>query len=182
MTVYVDAPHTFIFGEPTFRLRLDRMIDPTNPRCIAYGLQNSSTAESDTAGKDDMTTRRLVAFTRHLGYGRFILFNPHTYRASTPTRLYHWLETESSLAERDAYKASALDTARAICREADTVVVASGECLFHDRWVQSFWRTIGAEFPLFCLGLTLAGAPIHPAARGKSRLPDAVTLKPWKPQ
>lgn len=33
--------------------------------------------------------------------------------------------------------------------------------------------------PLHCLGTTMNGAPIHPLARGKHRVPDDVQRRPW---
>lgn len=33
--------------------------------------------------------------------------------------------------------------------------------------------------PLHCLGTTMTGAPIHPLARGKHRVPDDVQRRPW---
>jgi hypothetical protein len=180
------AAPSFAFDEPLHRRYLIRIVEPANPLPLAIGMQNPSTAEAEIAGKDDPTSRRLIDFTHHLGFGRYIGFNPHTRRAAQPAALYRWYENETSLAEREAYKHNALRLAIAICRDTivdgGKVVAASGNCYWEDPWVRRFWQLIAADnIPLYVFGLTGSGAPIHPMARGKHRLPDAVTLHLWKP-
>jgi hypothetical protein len=180
MTSSPIVERQFVFSEPLFRVRLDRIIDPVNPRVAAVGMQNSSTAESDAGGKNDPTILRLNTFLRHLGYGRYIAFNPHPFRASQPSALYKWYD-DLGLEERHAYREWSLTIAREICREADTVVAASGNCYLEDDWIKTFWRALGTDFPLYAFGFTNGGAPKHPMARGKARLPDAATLTQWVP-
>lgn len=48
-----------------------------------------------------------------------------------------------------------------------------------DAVFQAAWEAAGCP-PLHCLALTVSGAPRHPMARGRSRIPDDVTPQPWR--
>lgn len=154
-----------------YRYRLTRSdiasgtwLDVHEPRLV-WIMLNPSTADETT---DDPTIRRVMAFTRRLGYNALTVVNLYALRSTDPRGL--WLAEDPVGPENDAVLA---DEAWAAVLDDAPIVAAWGANARPDRVAQVLALPHLAP-RLHALGVTKSGAPRHPLyLRG-----DA-PLSPW---
>lgn len=153
----------------------------SGPSILWCGL-NPSTADGT---KDDPTMLREIWFSYRWGFGSLVKVNIYPFRASKPADLFRWRVSP-------AYDDAVGENFAAIhdeIQKADIFVAAWGNgAMLPDVVDLVYGLAIQTEFdedfkmpPLKCLGLTKHGAPIHPLARGKHRVPDDAKLIDWTP-
>lgn len=149
-----------------YRYTLLDVWDARKPRVMFIGL-NPSTADEY---KLDPTLKRIREWSEKWGFGSFVMTNLFAFRSPHPTVMEaqedpvgpgndQWLIESAELSNQvvaawgngGAYR----DRAKAVC-------------------------TLFRDVPLYCLGTTDSGAPTHPMARGKHRVPDNIQLRPWR--
>lgn len=157
-----------------YRYRLTRGTKPF----VSWLMLNPSTAD---AREDDPTIRRCVRFAMDWGYKGIYVVNIYPYRTSSPAECRMMDEyggVDDALAIgfnlpyiSDASAASALR------------MVAFGANVWSDSMVSHVIRRYAqggtSRRPLFCLGTTQRGWPVHPMARGRHRVPSDRIPQPW---
>jgi hypothetical protein len=136
-----------------------------------YAMMNPSGADHRFGDATVMKTSRI---SKRLGYGGQIVVNACAYRGVQPKML---------LAVADPVGPKNLATIERMARDASLIVVAHGNLppsLQHhaDAMVAVLQRSTK---PLFVLGLSGDGVPMHPLARGKSAIRENVIPQPWTP-
>jgi len=148
-----------------YRYHLSRVWDPARPRLIVCML-NPSNAD---AARDDPTVLVLIHFAMAWGYGGIEIVNLRAWRTSRPRDLF-----EAEHAGCDTAGPRNLDWWDNVRGYALTnnvpILVAWGNSA-PPAAVKAFLAAMGPKIPLICLGRTASGAPIHPAARGRHRVP-----------
>lgn len=164
------------------RLTLTRAWNDALPKVCFIGL-NPSTA--DHLG-DDPTVRRWIHFARAWGYGGFVAVNLYPFRSATPAECRKWADWESNGPDWYA-RDDILSNIDVIAREAkaaDLVVACWGNNAWDDTLVEHVIESVmDGEEPwpsLYWFGGTKSGAPIHPMARGKHRIPDHRLPLVWR--
>ena len=178
----MNAPLTDLLGQPIMRrsahfpaigLResLSRDWGP-GPRAFVLGC-NPSTAD---ALRDDPTTLWLTAWFTLFGFGGYDLGNLYPFCTSDPAECRRISEAgwSGEWHDRDAMQHN-LDTVARMAKAADQVFVCFGAIAWDDMWIHEVVEAIqcGDEpWPdLWSWGTTASGAPKHPMARGKHRIP-----------
>lgn len=136
---------------------------------LTFVMLNPSTAD---AQDDDPTIRRCIGFARRGGYGGLVVVNLYALRSTDPKGLWKVEDPVGPLNN---------EVLSLVLRGNATVgipVVAAWGANARDDRVKWLRRQPGA-LCLSCYGVTNAGAPKHPLARGKSRIPDDAALRPW---
>ena len=137
---------------------------------VCWIMLNPSTADHEV---DDPTIRRITRFTRLWGYAGFTVVNLYPFRSPSPSVCREWAESHRD-ARRMLRRNSALVARYA--RAAEWVVAAWGNGAWDPAWADRVvLELLGGEDPridMFCLGTTDGGAPKHPLARGRHRIPD----------
>lgn len=154
------------------RIRLSRTWGP-GPRAFVLGC-NPSTADGLT---EDPTTHWLNAWFRLFGFGGYDLGNLYSFCTSDPSECR--LRAERGLGGPDWHDRDALfanvDAVVRMAKRADQVFVCWGGIAWDDDWVEHVVEAVQtgvAPYPdLYCWGFTASGAPKHPMARGKHRIP-----------
>lgn len=149
---------------------------------VAWLMLNPSTAD---ALHDDPTIRRIIGWTWRWGYGGLVVVNLYPFRASKPAELWEWHRALPwGVGAFDPYVRDAahdnLDVVERAGREAALRMAAFGAEAQRrdDMWVEQALEYFGqpsdagAGETLHCLGTTKNGAPLHPMARGRLRVPD----------
>lgn len=146
---------------------------------ICWVMLNPSTADAE---RDDPTLRRIMGFSLRWGFGSLIVVNLYPFRSPAPVNLRLWrarLANSGALHDDFVRNAKMAAEASTAC---DTVVAAWGagidrndELLFTLLFCGQRSRPTRWE----CLGVTSDGSPIHPLARGKSRVPDNAHAQLW---
>ncbi|MBC8090503.1 MAG: DUF1643 domain-containing protein [Pseudonocardia sp.] len=128
----------------------------TDPlRSVAWVMLNPSIADAQV---DDPTIRRVVGFTRRLGYRRAVVVNLYAYRATKPRMLDEVVATGGDPVGPD--NDAMLDV---VLSEAGLVVAAWGAHEgTQDRVVRLRGLAAAHGHRLHCLGRTKAGHPRHP--------------------
>jgi hypothetical protein len=133
---------------------------------------NPSTAD---AARDDPTVRRWMHFARAWGHGSFTAVNLYPYRSASVKECRRWADWEArgpDWSARDALQ----DNLALLGREAGRaalIVPCWGAIAWDENWIERAVEELQCtEQPLYCLGTTAGGAPIHPMARGRHRVPD----------
>lgn len=166
----------------TYRYELGRSWAPEKGQ-ICWIMLNPSTAD---ANQDDPTLRRCIHFTQSWGFGELVVVNLYPFRSSRPADLWQWAEHEIW---RDYNSMGVLIydnlSAVACCTKgADLVVAAWGNNAKNLQWKDQIIQVVQGEDPpwpdLYCLGTTKGGAPKHPMARGKHRVPDDQQPVMWR--
>jgi hypothetical protein len=172
---------TFSRGDQN-RLTLTRRWDANLPHVCFIGL-NPSTADHRI---DDPTVRRWVQFAKSWGYGGFVAVNLYPFRSSSPAICRRWADWENNGPDwyaRDDIMAN-LDIVAREAKAAALVVACWGAGAWDEPMVEHVIELVmsGSEpWPdIHCFGLTNAGAPMHPMARGKHRIPDSAQPTLWK--
>lgn len=144
---------------------------------------------------DDPTIRRLIAWHQRWGYGAFLVVNLYPLRSPRPDEVREWCPDfcASAAADVERYAPAMMDNERHIVRAArkcSGALVAWGAGAWDAAVIVMAVKAIRHGFDsdgrpgarMSCLGRTASGAPIHPLARGKHRVPDDVELQPWAPR
>ncbi len=172
-----------IQGSATFsacgqhRPRLDRWWSDA-PRALVCAA-NPSRAD---AARQDPTNCRLVALLRgRPGIGGYTLVNAEDRITPHPEALRRWLAGLPPAA-RAARREANLAVIRALAAAAPLRVAAWGTLLApgpdQERLVAAL--TLDGAHDLYAFGLTAEGAPIHPLARGRWRVPLGAPLVLWR--
>lgn len=159
------------------RLRLDRWWSD-EPRALVC-MRNPSTAGAD---RNDPTVCRLRALLQgRPGIGGFTVVNADDRIATDPRDLEVWLAAQD-VASLKAGRQANLDRIRSLAAAAPLRVVAWGNLLapgLHADRVIAAMSLNGAHL-LHAFALTGDGAPIHPMARGRCRVPLGMPLVEWR--
>lgn len=172
-------------GEPLCRLVLERvaphaLIPADAPPPTAAWLGCNPSRASHLI--DDPTAGRIVHHSNRAGCPRSLVGNVWPYRAPYPVDLWRFLEGCGGFMPKDMADAN-LDALAMIGGQADIHVAAFGAAPGRDfpltvkRALDAF--TCGGRFPLYCLGTTADGWPLHPLARGKLAVRNDTQLRPW---
>lgn len=122
------------------------------PQQLLWVLLNPSTATGET---DDPTLRRLLFYSKRLGFNALAVGNLFAYRSASPDALPR-VKEEAIGDENDRYLLQ-------LVHESTTIVVgwgAGGGLHGRDPVVLKLLQE--TQRPLFCLGYTQYGAPRHP--------------------
>jgi hypothetical protein len=170
----------------TQRFWLERAWGPDFPqaapaRAALWIMHNPSAADAE---KDDPTIRRVIEFTQYWGLTRALVVNLIPRISATPADAHEWIDGG------DMRKAQTVMYLRTVVMLADLAKVSNTYPIIVAAWggiargddVERFlreWRGTGLK--LNCIGLTAAGAPIHPLARGRNRPALADPQLYWSP-
>lgn len=185
-------------GRPQARLVLERIlpgacIPEANGKTAGWLMCNPSVA--DHMG-DDPTAGRVVHHSSRAGCARSLIGNVWPLRTPYPADLWPWVKTRghvggparaatSPTARFEAMINANLDALAMIGAQADIHIVAFGTAPM-DRHPIAVAQAL-EEFslchtvPLYCLGTTPAGYPLHPLARGKFAVRNDTVLQLWRP-
>lgn len=152
-------------GGPQYRYLLWRQWGDGTGR-ILWVMLNPSTADHE---HDDPTMRRVVAFSRSWGYQGCVVANLFALRSPDP-RAIRWV--------RDPVGPQNTRHVLLALRHSDASIAAWGATKFPQH-VETMRRRLMARGPVLCLAKSNSGAPVHPLARGKSRVPDSATAEVW---
>ena len=141
---------------------------------VLWIMLNPSTAD---ATKDDPTIQRIVRFSDGWGYGGLCVVNLYPYRTSDPAACRRWVE---ALDDPDAMYQNAEIIAQIAPRSALTLA-AWGAAPWAQTWAKGLIADWMGAAKLHCLGKAANGAPKHPLARGRNRIPDTQQPEPWPP-
>lgn len=159
--------------------------------------------------RDDPSTLRMMGFSYRWGFGSMIVANVYPFVSSTPAGLNAWRRTfDHKRYEADGMPPWELDRVRGswaafhhnqriISRlltpemtcvaawglgptEADLDNFLMGVCFENPENGHPDDAMFREQPTWHCLGKTASGAPIHPLARGRNRVPDDAKLKVWK--
>lgn len=154
----------------TYRYRLTRDWAETGRGHALWVMLNPSTADADS---DDQTLRTCQGFAQRWGYDGITVANLFALRSTDPKALYNHPDPVGP--GNDETLGLLFDDPKI-----SLVMVAWGEHgaylnrgLLVGRLAESARRT------LHVLGLTKAGRPVHPLARGKSRIPADTEPQVW---
>lgn len=154
---------------------------------LPWIMLNPSTADG---ALDDPTLRRIIGFSWRWGFDGVLVVNLYPFRSSKPAALREWLrwDERQDLDARDAIHQNRNRIA-ALLTPYDAAMAAWGS----PAGSLGYEAELGAEglldainnpesvhppttrkrvIELFCLGITGAGDPKHPMARGRHRVPD----------
>lgn len=166
----------------TYRYELTRSWAPEQGR-VCWIMLNPSTADAE---QDDPTLRRCIHFTTAWGYGELVVVNLYPFRSPHPTDLWRWTQWEQrqDWPARDAQYYVNLPIVVARAKNAGLVAAAWGNGardLAHvDHVLEKIQAGLEPWPDLHCLGTTSSGAPKHPMARGKHRVPDDQEPVLWR--
>jgi len=142
-----------------YRYRLERVLDPTNPKTACVIMLNPSTADDNV---NDPTIMSLIRILTHNGYGRFTVANIFGVRATDPRRL-----KELQYNGVDLWGGPEMvQERRRLIAEADDVIVAWGNTDI--KWAGFEPRdtyddiVVHAKLPPMCFGKNMSGTPKHP--------------------
>lgn len=146
---------------------------------------NPSTANAEV---DDPTISLLCWIASHAGYGGFTVVNLIPLRSPLPELaidMVRHFDTAPDWEARDALQRN-LSVIDGQVREAGAILIAWGAlakaCASWADQVLEEIDTARGDKPLYCLGVTKGGYPLHPLARGKLRLTRTAPLHPWNPR
>lgn len=155
----------------TYRTELRRIWDASLP-LLPVCMLNPSTADAQV---DDPTILTLIHFARRWGYGGLLIVNLADFRASKPTDMFAADYPCSTENARHQYLALAY--AKENRKEVLVAWGNHGATYGADRLFVDTAKSLGVR--TICLGLTLSGAPKHPMARGRHRIPRDQHPLPW---
>lgn len=188
-------------GDVTYRWSATRAWGPG--RTILWMLLNPSVADDL---RDDPTMLRMIGFSYRWGYGSMVVVNAYPFVSSTTDRLRAWRKTwDHKTYEANGMRPWPFDRSswsafhhnlRNISGliQDDTVVIAAWGAGLPEADLQQIrrgvWRNVDSlehdgflgptEIDWWCIGKTKGGAPIHPLARGRHRVPDDAKPRIWK--
>jgi uncharacterized protein DUF1643 len=155
--------------------------------------------------KDDPTMWRMIGFSYRWGFGSMVVVNVYPFVASKTTELTRWRRTwrpkQHAIDGFPPWPISQSpfaawlrnqDVVRDLLDRAHTRVAAWGNGIAGGEDLTTFLHGVAhcydvermLDVPLGvewkCLGTTQGGAPTHPLARGKHRIPDDAQLIDWR--
>ncbi|MFN7400357.1 MAG: DUF1643 domain-containing protein [Sandaracinobacter sp.] len=148
----------------TWRWLLDRRWDVNRPILVVCML-NPSTAD---AQKNDPTVLALIHFAKLWGYGGITIVNLYAFRSPSPAVMKASPQRHSPRNTKLLEHFVPMQALHAGC-----ILVAWGNDGDFEGWASWFTNrmTVAHGLDLICLGKTSSGAPKHPMARGKHRIP-----------
>lgn len=153
--------------------------------CVCYIGHNPSTASHEV---DDPTCLAWAHFARANGYGSYVAVNLYPFRSADPKVCRQWADFENNGPDWYA-RDTILHNIELVAKTASAcdIVVASWGALAQDevlvdRIVEEIQQTEQPHHSIFCLGLTNSGAPKHPLARGRHRIPRDQKFILWRVQ
>lgn len=169
-----------------YRFSLVRKWDdrPTLLACMF----NPSTAN---ATEDDPTIRLLCQIATYNGFGRLVVVNGIPLRSPAPAPALEMLEWDK---RQDWYARDALHLNLSHIQShaglASAVLLAWGALALKTNSSADWFDSVREEIecavndgtPIYCLGKTKAGSPIHPMARGRMKVRPDAPLIPWRTQ
>lgn len=162
----------------TYRWTLSRRWRDGEGVCFC-GL-NPSTAD---ATKDDPTIRRLIRFAASWGFGGLVVVNLYPVRTSSPAEAKRWVASQPFPSELGVPMLNNVSHIMAAAEDA-CFVAAWGAAAWDPSWVNAVCDGVLAKLRglpvIWCLGTTASGAPIHPMARGRNRVPDDAKPQIWR--
>lgn len=166
-----------------YRFTLTRTWSSEGRHVCFIGL-NPSTADHR---QDDPTVRRWIHFARSWGYGGLTAVNLYPLRTSSPAECRAWADYMANGPDWYARDRIHFDNLPVLVREAKAaalVVACWGAGAWDPEFVDHVLEEITtgeAPWPdVHCFWLTADGAPMHPMARGRSRIPDHARPVLWK--
>lgn len=136
---------------------------------LTFVMLNPSIADAD---RDDPTIQRCTKLARRDGYSGLVVVNLYALVSTDPAGL--WVADDPVGLANDEVLCAVLASNAAA---GVPIVAAWGANAREDR-VEWLLSQPGAQ-TLRCLDVTNAGAPKHPLARGRSRIPDDAPLVAW---
>jgi hypothetical protein len=142
---------------------------------------NPSTADAE---RDDASLLRMMGFSQAWGSAGIEVVNLAAFRSPHPDALYDALDPVGPLNDRhirDAAEHCHATGGRLVAGWGASLRfddLAPPALIRRDVQVLELLRTIGV---VWCIGRTSSGAPKHPLARGKHRVPDDVKPEPYTP-
>ncbi len=156
-----------ISGDGLYRWTLTRRWGYGGRAC--WIMLNPSTADAE---KDDPTIRSIIKRSQAWSCGGLVVVNLYPYRTSSPKECRMWA-TEGEPISGGVEKRNRIAVLRAAL-ESRIVIAAWGAA----PWIQT---SIVDGIPLLhCIGVTQSGAPKHPLARGKHRVPENTPPEIWE--
>lgn len=159
--------HAEISACGTYRYTLERIWD-TDKRLLLVNMLNPSTADHK---RNDPTITTLIRFAKGWGFGGILVTNFFAFRSSHPSDLAKAEDPIGPYNQR--WYIDCLQRAGA-------VVFAHGNYPVNAKLVDDYWTLAWklGHLPQ-CMGVTKGGAPKHPLARGKHRIPSSQPLVEW---
>lgn len=161
------------FPRPGIRRRLSRAWGP-GPRALVIGCNPSDAGED----RDDPTSLWWNAWFGLFGFGAYDAMNLWTKVSPNPAECRRWADWQNNGPDwgaRDEIMFGNLPELVAAAKRADQVFVCWGNIAWDHDWIEHVVEEIQtgeAPWPdLWCWGKTKNGAPKHPMARGKHRIP-----------
>jgi hypothetical protein len=161
---------------------------------VCWAMCNPSNAD---ATKDDPTMLRVMEFSASWGFGSCVVINPIPFISSTPAAALQWVKRarqgcsiDDRTPEFEQWRSN-ISTGAVMIRAAEKHVAAWGNNLPDDlvrAWLQEVAEASADRFddpedlkPIewHCIGTTKSGAPKHPLARGKHRVPAGTRPARW---
>jgi hypothetical protein len=172
--LHESAPLLFGVGkavfsaDKTYRYRLSRTWGSSGTHAT-WIMLNPSTAD---AMEDDPTIKRCIAFTKDWGLDGLVVVNLFALRATDPRELGKHPDPVG--AANDQFIADAIQPWSVAVAAWGAHAMAAGRANAVLRLVAGRVSAAG------CLGVTAAGHPLHPLARGKHRVPAGTKLTPFR--
>jgi hypothetical protein len=149
------------------------------PRALVVGC-NPSTAN---ALSDDPTSRWWNAWFKQAGFGGYDAMNLYPFCTSSPVECRSIVDADSDETRYALHEVN-LPALLELSQSANQVFVCWGAIAWDSTWINHVCealrsgRTEGAS--LWCWGMTKDGAPKHPLARGKHRIPKGQIAISWR--
>lgn len=160
-----------------YRIRLSRDWSD-GPRALVIGC-NPSTAD---AFADDPTSRWWNNWFRAAGFGGYDAANLYPFCTSSPRECRNIVDAKSVDTQQALNDINLPELVR-LAQRADQIFVCWGAIAWDDLWVRYVCEAIQLAVQpspeLWCWGITKSGAPKHPLARGRHRIPSGQAAISW---